>query len=570
MKYFVALSIILLLGLLIQNRLKPALLFFGLVLGYYFLDLIPTDVLLKNFVNPSLVTLVLLLIVSIVIEKTSFISMLSEKLFDKSFPKSILKISFFTSLLSAFLNNTAVVASLMSVVKQNKFHAPSKLLLPLSYAAIFGGTITLVGTSTNLIVNGFVIERGLPPLEMFDFIYVGIPVALIGSFVLVFITRFLPEQKNEISFETYFIEAKLEKNSPLIGKSIKSNGLRNLEYLFLSEILRQGHIISPVHPDEILQEEDILIFSGDIKEISLLEKFKGLELLHVKHDLSSNLVEAIISHESTLVGKSIKDVNFRTKFDASVVAIKRGEEKLSGKIAEATLCAGDSLVLAVGNDFYQRDNLKKNFYFFNNLKVNKKLSKIQSIFVLFGFIGVILLSVFKILPLLKGLFLLLVGFVLCKMLSFDEIKRRFPYNLVLIIGSALGISGVIIQTGLAQSIADTLIAAFEGFGVYGVFFAIYIFTAMLTEIITNNAAAALAFPIAYSTALSLDVSYLPFVMAVAYGASASFLTPYGYQTNLMVASVGGYSFKTFLKSGALVSLMHGLVVVVLIPMFFEF
>jgi di/tricarboxylate transporter len=184
--------------------------------------------------------------------------------------------------------------------------------------------------------------------------------------------------------------------------------------------------------------------------------------------------------------------------------------------------------------------------------------------------GVILLSVFKILPLLKGLFLLLVGFVLCKMLSFDEIKRRFPYDLVLIIGSALGVSSVIIETGLAQSVANGLIGAFEGFGVYGVFFAIYIFTALLTEIITNNAAAALAFPIAYSTALSLDVSYLPFVMAVAYGASASFITPYGYQTNLMVASVGGYSFKTFLKSGALVSLVHGGVVLTLIPLFFRF
>jgi len=569
-KYFVACSIIILLGLLIKNKLRPALLFFGLILGYYFLDLISIDALLKNFVNQSLVTLVLLLMVSIVIEKTLFVSMLSEKLFEKSLSKSVLKMSFFTSLLSAFLNNTAVVASLMSIVKQNKHHAPSKLLLPLSYAAIFGGTITLVGTSTNLIVNGFVIERGLPSLEMFDFIYVGVPLALIGSFVLVFITRFLPEQKNETTFESYFIEAKLIKGSPLIGRSIKANGLRNLEYLFLSEILRQEHIISPVHPDEILQEEDILIFSGDIKEISLLEKFKGLELLHVKHELASNLVEAIISHESTLVGKSIKDVNFRTKFDASVIAIKRGEEKLSGKIAEATLCTGDSLVLAVGNDFYQRDNLKKNFYFLNNLKVNEKLSKIQSILVLIGFVGVILLSVFKIFSLLKGLFILLVGFVVYKMLSFDEIKRRFPYDLVLIIGSALGISGVIIDTGLAQLIANFLVQIFGGFGVYGTFFAIYIFTALLTEIITNNAAAALAFPIAYSTALSLDVSYLPFVMAVAYGASASFLTPYGYQTNLMVASVGGYNFKTFLKSGAVISIVHGLVVILLIPIFFKF
>lgn len=570
MSYFVAFSIIVLLGLLIQDKFKPAILFFWLILIYYFLGLIKIDTLLKNFVNPSLVTLILLLIVSIVIEKTSFISLLSSKLFSQSLPKSVLRLSFFTSFLSAFLNNTAVVASLMSVVKQNKYHPASKLLLPLSYAAIFGGTITLVGTSTNLIVNGLVLERGLPALKMFDFVYVGLPIALLGAFVLVFVTKFLPEYKSEVSFESYFIEARVHENSSLIGKSIKDNGLRNLEYLFLSEVLRKEAILSPVHPNEIVQKEDILIFSGDIKEIVLLQKFKGLELLHVKHDLSTNLIEAIVSHESTLVGKSLKEVNFRTKFDASVVAIKRGTQKLSGKIGEIILCAGDSLILAIGHDFYQRDNLKKNFYFLNNVQIHNKLSQTQSVFALLGFMSVIVFSVLKWISLIKGLFFLLMIFIGFKLLSFDEIKRRFPYDLVLIIGSALGMSGVIIESGLAQSLANGLINAFQGLGVYGVFFAIYLFTVLLTEMITNNAAAALAFPIAYSTAVSLDVSYLPFVMAVTYGASASFLTPYGYQTNLMVASAGGYSFKNFIISGSVVTLMHGLLVIWLIPIFFPF
>lgn len=570
MIYFVAFSILILLGLLIQNRFKPSILFFGLILVYYFLDLIKIDVLLKNFVNESLVTLILLLVVSVALEKTTFIATLSTKLFSPSLAKSVLTLSFFTSMLSAFLNNTAVVAALMSVIKQNKHHSPSKLLLSLSYAAIFGGTITLVGTSTNLIVNGFVLERGLPSLEMFDFVYVGIPIALVGAFVLVFITRFLPDYKSEVSFESYFIEAKVQADSSLVGKSIKENGLRNLEYLFLSEVLRNGQVLSPVHPNEILQAGDVLIFSGDIKEIALLQKFKGLELLHVKHDLSKNVVEAVISHESTLVGKTLKEVNFRTKFDASVVALKRGTQKLSGKIGESVLCAGDSLVLAVGNDFYQRDNLKKNFYFLNNVYINNKLSQTQSTFAIFSFLAVIVLSVFKVVSLLKGLFLLLAIFLALRLLSFDEIKRRFPYDLIIIIGAALGMSGVILESGLAQIIANSLIGTFEGFGVYGVFFAIYLFTALLTEIITNNATAALAFPIAYSTAVSLDVSYMPFVMAVAYGASASFLTPYGYQTNLMVSTAGGYSFKNFLQSGILVSLMHGTIVVCLIPLFFPF
>ncbi len=212
----------------------------------------------------------------------------------------------------------------------------------------------------------------------------------------------------------------------------------------------------------------------------------------------------------------------------------------------------------------------KEVYFLNNVYINNKLSQTQSTFAIFSFLAVIVLSVFKVVSLLKGLFLLLAIFLALRLLSFDEIKRRFPYDLIIIIGAALGMSGVILESGLAQIIANSLIGTFEGFGVYGVFFAIYLFTALLTEIITNNATAALAFPIAYSTAVSLDVSYMPFVMAVAYGASASFLTPYGYQTNLMVSTAGGYSFKNFLQSGILVSLMHGTIVVCLIPLFFPF
>lgn len=570
MAFLVAISILLLLALLIQNRIKPPVLFFGLLLVYYVFDLIDLDVMLKNFVNKSLVTLLLLMLISVVIEKTSFMRTVSEKIFNKSFSKSLFKLTLFTSFFSAFLNNTAVVASMISVVKQNKHHPMTKLLIPLSYAAIFGGTVTLIGTSTNLIVNSFMLERGLKGFELFDFMYVGVPIALIGSFVVYGISRFLPSEKKVFIPENYFIEAKVSSGSKLIGKSIKENGLRNLEYLFLSEIFRNETALSPVNPNEIIQDGDVLIFSGDVKEIKILKQFDGLELGHTTHDLSKNLTEAIVSHESNLIGKQIKKSNFRTKFDATVVAIKRGDEKLSGKIGEIELQAGDSLVLTTGSDFYQRDNLKKNFYFTNSINITEKLTKAQSLFALASFATVILLSLFKLLSLIKGLFILLALFVVLKFIDFNEIKRRFPYELALIIGSALGISAVMINTGLANNIASGLQYLFGGFGIYGAFISIYLLTLLLTEIITNNAAAALSFPIGYSTAIALDVSVLPFVMAVAYGASASFMTPYGYQTNLMVASVGGYSFKTFIKSGFFVSLVYSLLAIILIPIFFPF
>ncbi len=215
MNILIGISLITLLILLVQNKFKAGFLFFGLVLLYYFLDLIKLEKMLGGFINSSLITLVLLLIISIVFEKTFFVTTIGDKLFSKSYTKSLLKLSLFTSLFSAFLNNTAVVASMMSVVKQNKFHSPSKLLLPLSYAAIFGGTITLIGTSTNLLINSFMIENNITPLKLFDFVYVGIPIAFIGAFILLFIARFLPDIKSEKQIENYFLEAKVLKNSKL-------------------------------------------------------------------------------------------------------------------------------------------------------------------------------------------------------------------------------------------------------------------------------------------------------------------------------------------------------------------
>ena len=571
MVYLVAFSIVVLLFFLIQNKIRASFLFVGLVLVYYFLDLITLDKMLHGFVNPSLITLVLLLLVSIVFEKTSFIAFISNKLFSPSYRYSLLKMSLFTSLFSAFLNNTAVVASMISVVNKNKFHAPSKLLLPLSYAAIFGGTITLIGTSTNLLINSFMIENHLEPLALFDFIYVGIPIALLGAFALLFIARFLPNIKVDTKKQNYFIEAKVLNDSKLIGKTILDNHLRNLEYLFLSEILRENTVISPVNPNEIIKKDDILLFTGDIKHLAILKQFHGLKLEDNYHTLNENIIEAIVSHESILINKSIKETNFRSKFNASVIAIKRGKEQLSGKISEIKLQVGDNLVLAYGKDFLKRDNIDKNFYLINDeLKIEKKLNNTQSIIVLGGFFLVLFLSFIGTVALVKGLFALMILFIGLEYISLGEIKRRFPYELMLIIGSALGVATVMIQSGLANNLAFFINNAFGSLGVFGAFIAIYLMTFLLTEIITNNAAAALAFPIAYSTALSFDSSVLPFVMAVAYGASASFLMPYGYQTNLMVYSAGGYDMKTFFKSGSVVSVVYSILVIGLIPLFFPF
>ncbi|UFS62274.1 SLC13 family permease [Sulfurimonas sp. HSL-3221] len=560
--------------LLIRGTIRPGVLFFGLLMLYYLTGLIETKAMLHNFVNPSLIVLVLLIVISSVIERTAVVEWLSHAVFSRNRFASMLRLTGLTSLFSAFLNNTAVVASMMSMVKNNKHVAPSKAMIPLSYAAIFGGTMTLIGTSTNLIVNGFVVDAGLTPLSLFDFIYVGLPLAVAGGlFLSLFGSKLLPTYatKGRTQEERYFLEARVGSDSPLAGKTIQENGLRSMEQLFLAEVMRGERLISPVTPREVLQAGDVLIFTGNMRDVQELNRFKGLAIFDNKRcPLQDNLTEVVVSHESALVGHTIKTAEFRTKFDAAVVAVRRGSEKLSGKLGNIELQAGDTLLLTAGEDFSKRENLKKNFYFVSNLSLNQKFDTKTSLLILGLFLGAIVLSATGVLPFLKGLFVLLGLFIILKFLSLRDVKLTFPFELVLIIGSALGIAQVLMNSGVADMLGNGIKEATGSMGIYGTFAAVYLMTFLLTEIITNNAAAALSFPVAYATATALGADPMPFIMAVAYGASASFMSPYGYQTNLMVYGPGGYKFADFVRIGLPVSVLYSALVLALVPIFFPF
>jgi di/tricarboxylate transporter len=570
MKIFVAISIILLLILLIQNKYKPSLLFAGLTTIYYVFGLIDLKEWSVSYTNDSLLVLVLLLIVSISLEKTVLVDYFSKFVIKKNYKYSLIRLGVVTSFFSAFLNNTAVVASLMSMIKNNKYHTPSKLLIPLSYFAIFGGTMTLIGTSTNLIVNSFVIENGLESLKMFDFLIVGGLITFFCSLTLILISSFLPENKVlQDEVEEHLIEIKVLENCKLIGKSIKDNKLRNLEYLFLLEIQRNKKTITPVSPTEVIEFGDKLIFSGDIKHIEVLKKFDGLAISDGIDIGKLELVDVILSPTSNLIGKKVKESNFRSKFDAAIVSLKRGSLSIS-KIGEEVLEAGDRLILSVGEDFSQRENITKNFYILSNITQNKKLSNTKSIAVILGFVGAIALSALGVISLLKALLIFLVALLVFQVLNIEDIKRRFPYEIFIIVGSSLAMTKVIVSSGLATSFAGTIINTFGSYGVYGSFIAIFLITFLLTEIITNNAAAALSFPIAYSTAVAMGVSPIPFIFAVAYAASGSFMLPFGYQTNLMVSSLGNYKIKDFLKIGSIISFVYFIVAIITIPMIFKF
>ncbi|BCB08489.1 potassium transporter TrkA [Vreelandella venusta] len=570
----VLLSIAVLLILLISGKVKPAIAFVSLAGLFLLCGFVDTSTLLMQYTNPALATLLLLLLVSLALERSPLLDWLSRHLL-KGHPRlATARLMGSTAVLSAFLNNTAVVAAFLGAISRQQRIAPSRLLIPLSYASILGGITTLVGTSTNLVVNSFNLSASGNELGMFQFSLVGVPVALITLCILLWRANALPHHRLEDTDEklSYFLAADVEADSPMIGKSIEENGLRSLNGLYLLEIERQGRLISPVAPNERLQAADTLVFTGEVSKVQALQRFPGLNLFGHQADnlLATNLVEVVISHESELSSKTLQDVDFRSMFSAGVVGIRRGGKRLEGQLGKIPLRVGDCLLLAVSADFRQHRNIDRNFHLLSGSFTRPQLTRKESIMTLGGFAAVIALATANLLPLFHGLLLLLGGLLLLKVISLAELRRRFPFELWLIIGSALGIAQALENSGAAAVLAGGMQWMFSGYGIYAAFIGCYLLTLLLTETVTNNAAAALAFPIAWSTAQAFGADPLPFVMAVAYGASACFLIPFGYQTHLMVYSPGRYKVTDFFKIGLPVSITYSAAVLVITPIVFPF
>jgi len=564
--------LLLLITALMAGIWTPAALFFTAALTTYLLGMVELETALASFTNAGLVTLVLIILATAALEKTSLIGKLSQVVGQGSLASTIAKLGFSTALLSSFTNNTAVVSSLIGVIRRNQSHAPAKLLLPLSYAAILGGTLTLIGTSTNLIVNSFVENAGLVPLGFFEFSIVGVVIVVLGVGLLTLLANVLPDRREDSTEETlpYLLEARVAKQSQLIGRSVQDNRLRALKKLYLVELERSGIRICPVPPNFVLQSEDTLRFSGAVGSVELLHQFDGLEWFGKQQAKGQNLIEAVLSPTSKLVGTSLKRSKFRERFDGAVLAIRRGHQPLKGGLGDIELQAGDMLLITPGDSFSRHAKLSADFAAISGLDLSVRLDKKRSQWVIAGFILTIVASLMNVLPLIKGLTLLLISYVAIGAVSLPELKRRFPIELVVIVGSALSLANLMLSTGLANDIARLLLDSVNGLGVFVAFICVYFLTLILTELITNNAAAALAFPVAYAVALNYGVDTRPFILAVVFGASASFISPYGYQTNLMVYSAGNYRFSDFLRIGIPLSVLYSTIVIILVPLLFPF
>jgi di/tricarboxylate transporter len=556
---------------LIRGKRPPGVIFASVAFLFVLLGYIDIKGVLSHFSNTGLVTVMLLLLVSIAVDKSRLLDRGADALLRGTYRWALLKLTVVVAAYSAFLNNTAVVASLIGPLRATTRHPSSRLLLPMCYAATIGGVLTLVGTSTNLLVSSFLIASGRPALAMFDPFPVGILITITSTAAMVLTYPWLLRARptTDAVQDTYFLEAKVRDTSSLVGKTVQDNGLRHLGFLFLSEIVRDGRVIAPVEPDELIEAGDKLVFAGDVSRLDLLAGFDGLETYGQRHGLPmEHLIEVVVAGRAVIAGRTVRDVDFRSMFDAAVVAIRRGSEPLSGSFGGTKLEVGDVLVLATGKDFEKSVEVARNFIVVSRPSVAKFIDPRKGIAVVAGFATVIALSAFEIVDLLTGLLVLLVAFLVFGYTRISELRRAVSYDLFFIIGSALVISAVMTSTGTADLIASGVLTVFMPLGDIGALASVLLLAWLLTELMTNTAAAALAFPIGLGIAERLGVQPMPFVMAVLFGASCSFLTPYGYQTNLMIMGPGKYSLKDYARAGGPIVVAYLVTALVAIPLFF--
>lgn len=532
---------------------------------------------LSGFANEQLAVIMLLLIISDIIRKTDIIDLIFNRLFKgtKTVSGFVMRMVAFVAPTSAFFNNTPLVAMMMPYVyswsKRNNT-SPSKLLIPLSYAAIMGGCMTLVGTSTNLVVNGMAVEAGLESLKIFDFAWVGLPMVVVGAvYLALFSDKILPSHKDAVDefkedWREYFVETVIQPDSPIIGKSVSEAGLRNLSGNFLVEIVRKTATIKPVSPEHILRADDKLIFTGETESIPELSKPElGLSLPKGCSDADlSDVVEVVVSFNSWLIGKKVKNSDFRGQYDAAIVAVHRNGEKIEGKIGDVTIQAGDVLLLFAGRDFDIRST--GNAFYVITKKQNRKIESRKALTIIAGVLLSVIVSANTPMSLFSCLLLVLALTFFTKTLTLNEIKRGVNINMMVIMAFGLALGKAMTNSGAAEFIATNVLKVAEPYGPMALLGVIFLVTNVLASYMTNLAAVAIIFPISVGIAQSMNLPLEPFIMIVAFGGAANFITPIGYQTNLMVYGSGGYSFNDFMKIGLPLTILYIVIGTVLMSM----
>jgi di/tricarboxylate transporter len=574
------------LGLLATNRYPPDVVMVGgLTLLLLSGVITPADA-LSGLSNEGMVTVAVLYVVVSGLQETGGTSWVSQAVLGRprSLAQAQIRLMAPVSALSAFLNNTPVVAMFIPAVQDwAKRHglSVSRLMLPLSYAAIAGGTCTLIGTSTNLVVNGMLIAHtGESGLGMFDIAWVGVPTLILTLVAVVLLGhRLLPERRSVLSLledaRQYTVEMTVEPRSPLDGKSIEEAGLRQLPGMYLVEVERDGQVIPAVAPEQRLRGGDRLLFAGVVDSVVDLQRIRGLvpatnqvfKLQSPRHVRC--LVEAVVSESFPLLGKSIREGRFRTHYQAAIIAIARNGERIQRKIGDIVPRPGDTLLMEAHPNFLERYRNSRDFLLISQLDNSTPTRHERAWVAITIMAGMVASVTFGWLSMLQASMLAAGLMLISRCTTASAARRAVDLQVLLVIAASFGIGLALQKTGAAALIADGMIGL-AGDDPWLTLALVFLATSVFTNLITNNAAAALMFPIAVAAAARLDASVLPFAIVIMKAASASFATPIAYQTNLMVMGPGGYSFVDYLRLGVPLTLLTGILTVLIVPLVWPF
>jgi di/tricarboxylate transporter len=559
------------LAFLISDRVAPALAILGADVILMALGVLTPGQALEGFSNPAPFSVAALYVVARAVEKTGAIQPLLRSTLEgvRSSRRALARLLVPVAGASAFLNNTPIVAMIAPQVAawaERNGDRPSRFLMPLSFAAILGGVVTAIGTSTNLIASGLLQSHGMAPMGMFEITVLGAIVALVGVVYLVFASpKFLPQRGApskllESASREFVFEMEVLPNGPLDGQEVEEGGLRNLAGVYLAEVRRGDEVIAPAGPDTMLYGGDVLVFVGRADDVLDLRNMSGLRSAEHKHAEAFHAAghtyfDVVVGPASPLVGMTLREAAFRSRYQAAVLGIHRAGAPIRAKLGAVRLQVGDMLLVLSDEGFRDRWRDRSDFLLIALRGGLAPTSSRQGWVVATVLASIVLGNAAGLFPILQATLvgaLLLVG---ARILTVSEARRAVDLDVILVIAGAFGLGRALETTGLAGLAAEGIIGPFGSLGATGVLLGILLATIALTELITNNAAVVLIFPIAMAAAQTHGLDARSVVLVVAMAASASFLTPIGYQTNTMVYGPGGYRFGDYSRLGVPLTVM---------------
>eukprot|EP00050_Salpingoeca_kvevrii_P015314 m.45637 g.45637 ORF g.45637 m.45637 type:complete len:669 (-) comp6255_c0_seq1:63-2069(-) len=588
---YVTLAIVtVMLVLMAREVAPPDMIMMGSLILFIPMEIITVEEAIQGFCNTGMLTVAVLFMVAAGVERTGAIEPVRRLMLKLAaapegrhvrLPWLVLIVMVPVSLLSAFLNNTPVVAMMIPLLDsfgRSLGISPSKLLIPLSYASILGGTCTLIGTSTNLVVIGLA-EDNDPDFSMgiFDIAKTGLPVLLAGVlYVTLWASRGLPSRLSVTDaldrpreYITVMIVSDDPKNNALVGKTIADAGLRAVPGLFLVQIERSsGDIFSAPGPSTILAAGDKLFFAGVVDSVLSLSQIRGLRIAEEEEESvdlyrlkgQDILVEAVVAPHSGLCHHTVRDLSFRRRYNAAIIAVHRHGTRIDKRIGDIVLEGGDTLLLVSSRDFVQLYRNSEHFALVSPVSNHLTLRRDKASFAAFVTLAMVGVSLGGYSLLTAALFATAL-LILFKCIKAKEARGAINLEVLIVIAAAFGISAAMVNSGAAKLVADGLVAAADPTGILGLYICIYMATVVFTAAVTNNAAVTIMFPVALEAAKKTDEDFLPFIFLLMMGASASFLTPTGYQTNLMVYGPGGYTFMDFVRFGGPLQVIVGVVTI---------